>query len=70
MELSERLALIHDMVGRLGTIKSSATLIKNGKISDEDKEYLLDAIIQRVNELDKVLDQHFINLKNSDNENI
>lgn len=61
--MNELLALMHDTVGRLGTIKSCATMIRKGTLSPEDTGKALAAIETRADELQKILDGFYSDVK-------
>lgn len=60
------LQLMHDTVSKLGTIKLSAELLKKGGLSLADHVKLLDGVIEKVNELNSVLDNHYKETKMKD----
>lgn len=54
---------MHDAVGPVNSIKASIELLRSGKMSSEDTVKLLDAMEIRANDLNKVLDNFYINNK-------
>lgn len=57
------LQLMHDAVGPVNSIKASIELLRSGKMSPEDTAKLFDAMETRANDLNKVLDNFYINNK-------
>jgi nitrogen-specific signal transduction histidine kinase len=58
--------LMHDTAGPTATIKSAVTLLKGGKLSAEDTIKMLDAITERADRINAVLDQFYVEAKENE----
>jgi nitrogen-specific signal transduction histidine kinase len=56
--MNELLQLMHDTVSKIGTIKSSAQLLKVGQ-NKQTSDFLIEAIIIRADELQALLDDFY-----------
>jgi hypothetical protein len=63
--MNEILQLMHDTMGRVASIKGAVKLLKEDKLSPEDKIKMLDAIEIKANELNGVLDAYYIKKQNN-----
>ena len=61
--MNELLKLMHDTMSPVSRIKAAATLLKEGKLSPEDADKMLDAILVSSDNLNQVLDSYYINSK-------
>jgi hypothetical protein len=61
--MNELLQLMHDTMGRVASIKGAVKLLKEDKLSPEDKIKMLDAIESKANELNGVLDGYYVKQK-------
>lgn len=57
------LQLMHDTMSPVNTIKGSIALLKKGDLTPADRNKLLDAIEDRANKLNEVLDAYYVSLK-------
>jgi len=57
---SNILQLMHDATGPVNSIKACINLLRDGKLSKEDTDKLLNAIETRANDLNSVLDTFYI----------
>jgi nitrogen-specific signal transduction histidine kinase len=58
--MDELLQLMHDTMNPVAGIKGAAELLKNGDVNPEDTKKLLDAITDRADRLNAVLDAYYI----------
>lgn len=61
------LQLMHDTMSPVNTIKGSVELLKGDALSPEDRAKLLDAIKERADKLNEVLDAYYVSQKNGSN---
>ena len=61
--MNELLKLMHDTMSPVARIKAAATLLKEGKLSPEDADKMLDIILVSSDNLNQVLDSYYINSK-------
>jgi hypothetical protein len=54
------LQLMHDATGPVNSIKACITLLRDGKLSKEDTDKLLNAMEIRTNDINRVLDNFYI----------
>lgn len=57
------LQLMHDTMSPVNTIKGSVDLLKQGGLSAEETNKLLDAIKERADKLNEVLDAYYVSQK-------
>lgn len=63
--MDELLLLMHDTMSPVATIKSAVTLIKTGTLSPEETTKMLDAISERADRLNQILDDYFTKQRES-----
>lgn len=61
--MNNLLQLMHDTMSPVSRIKAAATLLKEGKLSPEDVEKMLDIILVSSDNLNQVLDSFYIKTK-------
>lgn len=61
--MNNLLQLMHDTMSPVARIKAAATLLKEGKLSPEDVEKMLDIILVSSDNLNQVLDSFYIKTK-------
>ena len=61
--MNDLLQLMHDTMSPVNTIKASVSLMKSYPLSPEDTLKLLNAIEDRANKLNEVLDSFYIKQK-------
>ena len=52
--------LIHDVVGSANSIKTVIQMIKDGKVSEEEKLKVYNAIIERTDKINSAIDVFYI----------
>jgi nitrogen-specific signal transduction histidine kinase len=65
--MDELLQLMHDTMNPVAGIKGAAELLKSGNVSPEDTKKLLDAISDRADRLNAVLDAYYIRRREEEN---
>lgn len=61
--MNELLKLMHDTMSPVARIKAAATLLKDGTLSPEDAEKMLDVILVSSDDLNLVLDSFYLKNK-------
>jgi len=56
---------MHDTMSPVNTIKGAAQLLKQGTLSQEDQTKMLDAIINKADQLNEVLDAYWTKTRNN-----
>lgn len=59
------LQLMHDTMSPVNTIKGAVEILKKGNLSPEEKDKLLDAIKERADKLNEVLDAFYVSQQNT-----